>query len=124
MNCFAVIREAGDAWSDGGIVAQPAVDDHARFMNALADEGFVHLAGPLAGSEQGRLRVLLIVEAADAEEIRRRLADDPWATSDHLHITSIEPWSVLVGATRLGHITGQRGTGPGNEGLAQVSAIT
>jgi hypothetical protein len=49
---------------------------------------------------------LLIVEAADPPEVLRRLADDPWATSDRLHITSIEPGNVLVGATRLGHITG------------------
>lgn len=36
MSYFAVIREAEAAWSDGGIAAQPGVDDHAGFMNALA----------------------------------------------------------------------------------------
>ena len=33
-------------------------------MNKLADEGFVLFAGPLAGSERDRIRVLLIAEAA------------------------------------------------------------
>ena len=51
MSYFAVIREAGPAWAAGGISEQPAVADHAAFMNALADEGFVLFAGPLAGTE-------------------------------------------------------------------------
>jgi uncharacterized protein YciI len=105
MSCFAVIREAGPAWADGGIAAQPAVDDHARFMNALADEGFVLYAGPLAGTEQGRLRALLVINAADTDEIHRRLADDPWTTSNRLRITSVEPWNVLVGAALVGQPT-------------------
>jgi uncharacterized protein YciI len=70
-------------------------------MNALADEGFVVFAGPLAGTESGRLRVLLIVDAETEDEIRRRLADDPWVHTDRLVITSIEPWNLIVGAERL-----------------------
>jgi uncharacterized protein YciI len=101
MSYFAVIREAGAAWSDGGIAEQPAVDDHAGFMNALAEEQFVLLAGPVAGTEQGRLRVLLVVRADSEAEIRQRLADDPWAISGQLEITSIEAWNVFVGAERL-----------------------
>jgi hypothetical protein len=70
MSCFVVIRQAGPAWTDGkGISEQPAVSDHTAFMNALANRGFVLCAGPLAGSEHGRLRVLLIVSSAC---VRRR----------------------------------------------------
>ena len=101
MSYFAVIREAGPAWSDGGIADQPAMSDHAVFMNALAADGFVVLAGPLAGTERGRLRVLLIVSADSEAEIQRRLADDPWTMSERLEIASIEPWNVFVGAERL-----------------------
>jgi hypothetical protein len=40
MSLFAVSREAGPAWIDGkGAFEQPAVNDHAAFMNKLADEG-------------------------------------------------------------------------------------
>jgi uncharacterized protein YciI len=85
----------------GGIFEQPAVNDHAAFMNALADEAFVLFGGPLAGSEQGRVRVLLVVDSDSKAEIRRRLADDPWALTDQLRIVSIEPWKILVGAERL-----------------------
>jgi uncharacterized protein YciI len=101
MSHYAVIREAGPSWTEGGIAAQAGVADHAAFMNDLADEGFVLFAGPLAGTENGRLRALLIVEAEHDDEIRRRLAADPWVRTDRLVITSIEPWNLIVGAERL-----------------------
>jgi uncharacterized protein YciI len=101
MSYFAVVREAGPGWSDGGVAGQPAVDDHAGFMNELADEGFVVCAGPLAGTESGRLRVLLIVDAETEEEIRGRLAGDPWVRTGRLAITSVEPWNPIVGTERL-----------------------
>ena len=101
MSYFVVTREAAPAWIDGGITNQPAVGDHATFMNALADEGFVLFAGPLAGSEHGRLRAMLILNANSDAEIHRRLADDPWTRSQHLQITSIERWKIVVGAQRL-----------------------
>jgi hypothetical protein len=70
MSIFAVTREAGSAWVDGGIFDQPAVEDHAAFMNALAEEGVVLFAGPLAGTERGRIRALLIVQADEEAEIQ------------------------------------------------------
>ena len=45
MSLFAVTREAGPSWTDGkGAFEQPAGNDHAAFMNTLADEGFVLFA--------------------------------------------------------------------------------
>jgi uncharacterized protein YciI len=105
VTTFAVIREAGPAWTDGGVFAQPAVDEHTTFMNALAGEGFLLLAGPLAGTEVGRLRVLLVFEAESEAEIHRRLADDPWVRTDQLITANIEPWTLLVGAERLASAT-------------------
>jgi uncharacterized protein len=102
MSLFAVIREAGPAWTDGkGAFEQPRASDHAAFMAGLADEGLVLLAGPLAGSEAGRIRVLLIADAAHEADIRQRLADDPWAITQRLLTVSVEPWTVLAGADRL-----------------------
>jgi len=101
VSTFAVIREAGPGWHDGGIYDQPEVDKHATFMNTLADSGFVLFAGPLAGTEHGRVRVLLIVNAEDDDEIHRQLADDPWIPTEQLVTTRIEPWQILVGAERL-----------------------
>lgn len=101
MSRFIVIREAGPAWQDGGLAEQPALSDHAGFMNALADEQVVLAAGPMAGTEQGRIRALLIINADDEADIHRHLADDPWTISGQLRITSVEPWNVFVGAERL-----------------------
>jgi uncharacterized protein YciI len=70
-------------------------------MNTLADERFVLFGGPLAGTEQGHVRVLLIVDAWSEAAIHRRLADDPWAAADRLRTVSVEPWRILVGAERL-----------------------
>jgi uncharacterized protein YciI len=103
MSLFAVTREAGPSWTDGkGAFDQPAVNDHAAFMNALANEGFVLFAGPLAGSEHDRIRVLLIAEAADETDIHHRLADDPWERTQRVVTTSVEPWNLLVGAEGVG----------------------
>jgi uncharacterized protein YciI len=105
VTTFAVIREAGPGWGAGGILGQAAVDEHAVFMNALADEGFLLFAGPLAGTEAGRVRVLLIFEAESEAEIHRRLADDPWVHTQQLTTATIEPWTLLVGAERLASAT-------------------
>ena len=105
MSHYTVRREAGPGWTDGeGIATQPAVGEHAAFMNALADEGFVLFGGPLAGSEHGRIRALLIVNAGSEDEIHRRLAEDPWVATGQLVTTSIEPWNVFVGAERLSSV--------------------
>lgn len=102
MSLYAVIREAGPGWTEGkGAFDQPTLEDHAAFMAALSDEGFVLFAGPLAGSEQGRIRALLIANAPNEDEIHRRLADDPWVHTARLVTTSIEPWNLIVGAERL-----------------------
>jgi uncharacterized protein YciI len=103
MSLFAITREAGPNWSDGkGAFEQAAVNDHAAFMGNLADEGFVLFAGPLAGSEHDRIRVLLIAEAGSESDIQRRLAEDPWARTQRVVTTSVEPWNLFVGADRLG----------------------
>jgi uncharacterized protein YciI len=105
MSLFAVTREAGPSWVDGkGAFEQPAVDDHAVFMNGLASNGFVLFAGPLAGSEHDRIRVLLIAEAASEIDVRRRLADDPWSRAQRIVTTSVEPWNLFVTAQPLGSI--------------------
>jgi uncharacterized protein YciI len=102
VSYFVVIRDAGPAWTEGkGAFEQPGVDEHAAFMNALGDEGIVVFAGPLAASEHGRIRVLLIINADSETVIHDHLAADPWAQAQRLVTTSIEPWNLFVGADRL-----------------------
>ena len=106
MSYYAVVREAGPAWAEGGIFDQPAVSEHAAFMSALAADGFLVSGGPLAGTEDRRVRVLLVVDAGDEGEIHRRLAHDPWAPTEQIVTVSAEPWRILVGEERLERAVG------------------
>ncbi len=67
---------------------------HAAFMNGLHAEGFVLLGGPLDGTTD----VLLILRAKSADEIKARLALDPWSSMDLLRVKEIAPWTVRLGA--------------------------
>jgi uncharacterized protein YciI len=94
MSRFAVIREGGLRWDSARpLREQEAWGEHAAFMDALEEEGFVVLGGPLGGGP----KTLLIVEASGEDEIRRRLDDDPWATMGLLTVASVEDWDVLLG---------------------------
>jgi hypothetical protein len=65
-------------------------------MDALAEEGFVVLGGPI-GEGDGE-NVLLVVDADGEATIRARLAEDTWP-DDLLTIESIQPWSVWLRAS-------------------------
>jgi hypothetical protein len=54
-------------------------------MNALADDGFVVLGGPL---DDGA-RVLLIIDADSEGAIQTRLAADPWTPMGLLRIAKV-----------------------------------
>jgi len=95
MPIFAVIRTRGSAWQESQpLEGQPEWTSHAAFMNALAKDRFVRLGGPLEGSPD----VLLIINASTAEEIRSRLAEDPWSRQDLLRIARVTPWTLRLGS--------------------------
>jgi uncharacterized protein YciI len=92
---FAVIRTRGPAWQDSRpLEGQADWAGHASFMNALAKEGFVILGGPLEGTSD----VLLIVRATTPDEVRSRLAEDPWAGKGLLRVSRVAPWILRLGA--------------------------
>ena len=62
-------------------------------MEALVDDGFVLLGGPVGDG----VRTLLVVEAANEEAIHERLAADPWTPTGLLRVASVEPWEILLG---------------------------
>ena len=47
-------------------------DEHARFMDSLVNDGFIVLAGPLAGDRE----ILHAISAASEEGVRRRLREN------------------------------------------------
>ena len=68
--------------------------DHAKFMDALEAEHFVVLGGPLRYSKH---RAMLVVNASDEQELRWRLAEDPWMRTGILKTIEIYPWEILLG---------------------------
>jgi uncharacterized protein YciI len=93
MANFAVRLVNGPGWDAARpIRSQDAWDEHAAFMDGLVNEGFIILGGPVGDGEQ----TLHVVEAADENQIRERLADDPWASAGLLQIGTIEPWALWL----------------------------
>ena len=83
MPLFAVTRTRGPAFDpDRALEDQPDWKDHAAFMNALHDEGFVVLGGLLDGTPD----VLLIIRTRDEKEVVAQLSDDCWSKHDLLRI--------------------------------------
>ncbi len=92
---FAVRLERAGPWDwSRDLRDQDGFDEHARFMDALVDDGFILLGGPLAGGRD----VLLAISAASEDAVRERLAPDNWARNGMLVISSIEPWTILLDA--------------------------
>jgi uncharacterized protein YciI len=96
---YAVTRERGENWDARlSMRQQEQWDEHAAFMDALVDEGFVALGGPLGDGEK---LFLLIISAQSEQEIAARLADDPWNPLGLLRTASVERWEILLGESRV-----------------------
>jgi hypothetical protein len=61
-------------------------------MDALVDDGFIILGGPLEGDRE----ILHVISAPSEAAVRERLAQDAWAEDGMLTIKSIEPWTILL----------------------------
>jgi uncharacterized protein len=91
---FLVKRAHGVAWNRTRLRRdQDGWDEHAAFMDALVEEGFIVLGGPV-GAGDGDY-ALLVVEASSEKEVRAKLAADPWG-EDMLATESIEPWTIFL----------------------------
>ena len=105
MSYFVILRERGPAWDWSKPMRQQAGwEAHAAYMDALVDEGFMVLGGPLGG-ENDAARVLHVIEATDKAAVEARIAIDPW-TPHLLNTVSIDPWTVLLGSLRSAGTSG------------------
>jgi len=101
---FAVRLGHGAGWdASRPIRKQNGWDEHAAFMEGLADDGFILLGGPL-----GNDHVLHVIAAGSEQEIRDRLGEDPWEPMGLLRNVSIEPWHVLLGKAILEDLQARR----------------
>lgn len=78
--------------------------EHAAFMNALVDEGVVLIGGPLEGGREA----VLVCCAPSQEELRRRLAEDPWVRSGMLAQVRFERLTVALSPAALDVLLAER----------------
>jgi hypothetical protein len=89
---YVVLRRSGPQWDPArSLEEQAGWAEHAAFMEALVDDGFVVLGGPLTDEQ----RVVLAVESDDEDAVRRTLARDPWHDT-HLRIESVDGWTIRL----------------------------
>ncbi|HTW12815.1 MAG TPA: hypothetical protein VME01_08735 [Solirubrobacteraceae bacterium] len=97
---FVVTLERGGPWDRSlDMREQDGWEEHAEFMDALVEDGFVLLGGPLAAERE----VLLLIRAGSELALRGRLAADNWHLNGMLTIKSVREWTVLLdglGATQ------------------------
>ena len=87
-----VVLRSGPEWDPSKpLEEQSGFPEHASFMDALVDDGFIVLGGPLEDEK----RVVHAVEAESPEAIRATLARDPWSES-HLVIEEITEWTIRL----------------------------
>jgi uncharacterized protein YciI len=97
MPLYVVRLQRGGPWDwSRDMREQDGWDDHARFMDALVEDGFILLGGPLEGDRD----TLHIIEAQSEEAVQDRLAEDPWAANGMLRPVSVERWTVLLDGVR------------------------
>ena len=91
---FVVLRSRGPAWDDSTpLEGQAEWPAHAAFMDALFEQGFAALVGPLEGTRDA----LLVLRASSASDVVERLASDPWTANGLLVTTQISPWQIRLG---------------------------
>jgi uncharacterized protein YciI len=90
---FAVRLRRGGPWDwSRDLREQDGWDEHARFMEALVDDGFIVLGGPLEDERE----ILHAISAPSEAAVRERMAQDNWAQNGMLTLTSVEAWTILL----------------------------
>jgi uncharacterized protein len=90
---FVVTRVPGPAWDAArGMRQQERREDHAAFMDGLAEEGWIVVGGALGDGS----RFMHVVDATGVDEVEARFATDPWVPMDMLRTAGVEPWEILL----------------------------
>ena len=88
---FAAIVERSAAWDQA--LPPPEQDGfagHAAYMGSLEAEGFITLAGLMMPSTD----VLFVFSADSEQDIRDRMAQDPWQRDGHTRLVRLEEMHV------------------------------
>ncbi len=101
MAMFLVeLHRSGPRWDPSlPLEQQSEWSSHATFMDALVDEGFIVLGGPL----DDEFRIIHAIEAKSADAVRATLARDPWSET-HLELESVTPWTIRLDGREHHHV--------------------
>ena len=95
---LVVLRRSGPEYDHSKpLEEQSGWAEHAAFMDALVDDGFIVLGGVL-GDE---VRTAHAVEAESEDAARAAFARDPWSES-HLVVDTVDPWTIRLDGRKRG----------------------
>jgi uncharacterized protein YciI len=87
-----VLLRSGPEWDRSKpLEEQSGWAEHAAFMDALVDDGFLVLGGPL----DDEVRTVHAVDAESEDDVRQTFARDPWSGT-HLLVDSIDEWTIRL----------------------------
>ncbi|WP_158847215.1 YciI family protein [Saccharothrix deserti] len=89
MARFAVELVYGDNEGER-LAVRPA---HREYLATLVERGVLLVSGPWAD----QTGALLVYEAADEDELRKILADDPYTAAGVVAETRVHEWQTLMG---------------------------
>jgi uncharacterized protein YciI len=93
LNTYIVLSSAGPHRDLGkGSREQAYWDDHAAFIDALVENTFIMMGGPL--TDEGG--AMLIVRAESEAAVRAALRDDPWYRHGILTLERIARWEIFI----------------------------
>ena len=92
---FVALVKRTEAWDHSREAhEQDGFADHAAYMGGLEAEGFIAMAGLLQETSD----VLFIFLADSEDEVRARLAEDPWQKDGHARLVRLEEAHFRIGA--------------------------
>ena len=92
---FVGVVQRTEAWDHSRAAhEQDGFAGHAAFMAGLEAEGLIHMAGLLAETSD----ILFVFVAESEEEIRAKLAQDPWQQDGHARLVRLEEAMFRIGA--------------------------
>jgi uncharacterized protein YciI len=93
---FVLVLTAGPAWDHSQSIRTQALwDEHALLMDQMTADGFIILGGPIGDNGDA----MLVIEAADKEEVLSKFQDDPWIQSGIRAVKSLDPWTIFLDST-------------------------
>ena len=96
---FAAIVERTEKWDQSKQAhEQSGFEHHAAFVAKLEEDGFIAMAGLMLESSD----VLFVFFADSEQQIRDRLAQDPWQQDGHARLVRLEEIQFRIGAPQQG----------------------